>query len=99
MRTDVVAVLCADDHGSHVRLQEAKMKSVVLATALTLIASDATLAASQQNTRSQRALNARAMVVVPDSSNVYLDGQLIGRDPDPNVRFRLRSDHYSGQGN
>ena len=75
------------------------MKSVVFATALTLIASDAALAASQLHPRSQRALNARAMVVVPDGSDVYLDGRLIGRDPDPSIRFRLRSDHYSGQGN
>jgi hypothetical protein len=73
------------------------MKSVVLATVLALIGSDIALAASQPG--SQRALNAKAMVVVPDGSDVYVDGRLIGRDPDPNVRFRLRSDHYSGQGN
>jgi hypothetical protein len=36
------------------------------------------------------------MVGVPDGTDVYGDGRLIARDPDPSVRFRLRSDYYSG---
>ena len=76
------------------------MKSVLFATAITLIGTGSAIAASQLYPRSERShLNSRAMVGVPDDSDVYVDGRLIGRDPDPSVRFRLRSDYYPGRGN
>ena len=33
-----------------------------------------------------------------DPNNVYLDGQLIGRDPDPNIRAELKNDYYATVG-
>jgi hypothetical protein len=76
------------------------MKSVLFATAITLIGTGSAIAASKLYPRSERShLNSRAMVGVPDSSDVYVHGRLIGRDPDPSVRFRLRYDYYSGGGN
>jgi hypothetical protein len=76
------------------------MKSVLFATAITLIGTGSAIAASQLYPRSGRLhLNLKAMVGVPDGPDVYVDGRLIGRDPDPCVQFRLRPDYYSGGGN
>jgi hypothetical protein len=100
IRTDVAALVRPDNHTSSVRYRRPKMKSVLFATAITLIGTGSAIAASQLNSRSERShLNSRAMVGVPDSSDVYVNGKLIGRDPDPSVRFQLRSGYYSGGGN
>jgi hypothetical protein len=36
----------------------------------------------------------KAMVVETDASGVYVNGRLIGRDPDPAIRESLTNEHY-----
>lgn len=50
-------------------------------------------------TNEHRVRNARAEIAAPDPYGVYIDGQEIGRDPDPNIRSSLRSEYYENQGN
>jgi hypothetical protein len=74
-----------------------KMKSLAVAIAITLIAAGSALAAPRHVSQSDRAKlsEARAMVVDTESNDVYIDGQLIGRDPDPSIRQHLRDEYYA----
>ena len=56
----------------------------------TLIASPA-FAQSEFDSQIERPAQARDGA---SSYDVYKGGQLLGRDPDPNVRFELRRDNY-----
>jgi hypothetical protein len=74
------------------------MKSIAIAAAITLIATYAALAAPKRADHSKLE-NSRAMVVDTESYDVYVNGKLIGRDPDPAIRQRLRTDYHWLSGN
>jgi hypothetical protein len=75
----------------------AKMKSILIAAAITLIAASSVLA-SPRTLDQLKPRNAKAMVVEIDASGVYVNEQLIGRDPDPAIRESLTSEHYRRSG-
>jgi hypothetical protein len=56
IQTDVAALAPPDDHRSSVRYRRPRMKSVPLATAITLIGTGSAIAASQLYPRSERSL-------------------------------------------
>ena len=62
------------------------MKKLVTALAL------ATLAASPALAKSNHASKADTGYSVRDPNVVVVDGQYVGRDPDPNIRFQLKRD-------
>jgi hypothetical protein len=74
------------------------MRTIIVAAAITLIASSVALAASKRVSPNQ-ARGANAMVMEADPSGVYVDGRLIGRDPDPAIRSRLKDEFYQNLGN
>ena len=73
------------------------MKSILVAAAITLIAASSVLA-SPRTLDQSKLRNAKAIVVETDASGVYVNGQLIGRDPDPAIRESLTSEHYRRSG-
>ena len=71
------------------------MKSILVAVAISLIASSSALAFYKGEASSQAKIrDSKAMVIEADDYDVYVGGRLIGRDPDPAIRSRLRNDHY-----
>ena len=76
---------------------DTKMKSILVAVAITLIAASSALAAPRHANTVNRA-NANAMIVDVESNDVYVAGKLIGRDPDPSIRQSLRDNYYSNSG-
>ena len=70
------------------------MKSLAVAVAITLIAASSALAAPKRISDRPTLLDSNAMIVETGSYDVYVNGRLIGRDPDPAIRARLRSDHH-----
>ena len=76
------------------------MKSIAVAVAITLIAASSALAAPKRASQLDRGRfpESKAMVVESESHDVYVDGRLIGRDPDPAIRFQLRNDFYHRSG-
>jgi hypothetical protein len=71
------------------------MKSIAVAVAITLIAASSALAASKRTSSNYPKMrDSRAMVIESDPSDVYVRGRLIGRDPDPAIQSRLKSDYY-----
>ena len=77
------------------------MRTIVLATALALAASAPALAKSTDVMHHARAAHhmtsPNAAVAAPDPYGVYIEGQEIGRDPDPNIRSTLRDEYYEMQ--
>ena len=78
------------------------MKTIVLATALALAVSAPALAKTSDTTThharlSHHAMNSHPAFVMPDPAGVYVDGQEVGRDPDPNIRSTLRDEYYERQ--
>jgi hypothetical protein len=71
-----------------------EMKSILVAVAITLIAGSVAVAAPKRASDRARGLESRAMVVETESYDVYVNGRLIGRDPDPAIRAQLRNDHH-----
>ena len=76
------------------------MKSIAVAVAVLLIASSSALAASKRASSDRaKVREARAMVIETRPADVYVGGQLIGRDPDPAIRSHLMNDYYQQFGN
>ena len=70
------------------------MKLILVAIAISLIASGSALASAKRASSSQANVReSKAMAIDADSNDVYVGGRLIGRDPDPAIRARLRNDH------
>ena len=71
------------------------MKSIVVAVAVSLIASGSALASPKPVASSlAKVRESKAMIVGTSPDDVYVNGRLIGRDPDPAIRARLLNDHY-----
>jgi hypothetical protein len=78
------------------------MKTIVLASALVVLASGSALAATHHTTRHLRPehkLSDSNAFMQRDPLGVYVDGREIGRDPDPAIREELYNEHYELQGN
>jgi hypothetical protein len=73
------------------------MKKLVLGAALALMAASPVLAQGSYTThRATRIDNIRAQAMPAlNSGTVYVDGQVVGADPDPNVRLQLQKDYTS----
>jgi hypothetical protein len=72
------------------------MKSLLVAVVISLIASSSALAFSKREASSQgmKIRDSKAMAGQADDHNVYANGRIIGRDPDPAIRERLRTENY-----
>jgi hypothetical protein len=67
------------------------MKNLLIATAIATLIALPAFAQSEFDSRTERPAQARDGAT---SLDVYKGNKLIGRDPDPNVRFELRRDNY-----
>jgi hypothetical protein len=67
------------------------MKFLMTALALATLAASPAFAASSQHARHMRAAADNAFASTLDPYTVVQGGQVIGRDPDANVRLQLRS--------
>ena len=70
------------------------MKSILVAVAISLIASSSALAFYKGEASTRRRSGIRKQWSSKPYYDVYVGGRLIGRDPDPAIRARLRNDHY-----
>ncbi len=61
------------------------MKYLIVVAALVCVASPSALAKPRDPVQSF------AVAAAQDPYGVYVDGQLIGRDPDPNIRAQIRA--------
>ena len=77
-------------------------QGIVLAAILAAAAGGPALAKSQKAIHHLRQTHAlidtRAAVTAPDPYGVYVQGQEIGRDPDPSIRSSLRDEYFPLQG-
>ena len=77
------------------------MKTIVLASALAVLATGSALAATNQTThqlRHEHRLSDSNAFAAKDPFGVYIDGREIGRDPDPAIREELYNEYYELQG-
>ncbi len=79
------------------------MKSIVLATAIAAVLAGPALAAPNKMTHNvrhtqQQLRDSNAAVTANDPIGVYVNGQEVGRDPDPNIRSEILRDYYVQQG-
>lgn len=68
------------------------MKTLMTAVALAALIASPAFAATKKVTTQVRATAAQSYALAPPSSAVVVDGQVIGADPDPNVRLQLQRD-------
>lgn len=68
------------------------MKFLMTALALATLAASPAFAATPQHARQMRAAADNAYASTLDPSTVVEGGQVIGRDPDANIRLQLRRD-------
>jgi len=72
------------------------MKKLILGAALAVMAASPVLAqGAYAPHRATRFDNIRAQAPMADNTSVYVDGQYVGMDPDPNVRLQLQKDYTS----
>lgn len=77
------------------------MKYLMTAVALASLAVSPAFAAPAKHVTHRNAMESNASAQEPaaysarDPYAVYVDGQLVGRDPDPNVRMQLEKDAAS----
>jgi len=72
------------------------MKKLILGAALAVMAASPVLAqGAYAPHRATRLDNIRAQAPMADNTSVYVDGQYVGMDPDPNVRLQLQKDYTS----
>jgi hypothetical protein len=77
------------------------MKTIVLASALAVLATGSAFAATTHTThhlRHERRLSDSNASVTRDPMGVYVNGREIGRDPDPAIRDELYNEYYELQG-
>lgn len=78
------------------------MKSIILATAIAAVLAGPALAAPNKMTHNVRHTSqlrdSHAAVMATDPLGVYVNGQEVGRDPDPNIRSEILRDYYTQQG-
>jgi len=78
------------------------MKALALAMALAVVVVCPAMAKSNDMARTihhDRFVNANASIAPRDPIGVYVDGQEVGRDPDPGVRQELKQEYYLRQSN
>jgi predicted TIM-barrel enzyme len=66
-----------------------KMKKLLIAVAFAALVATPALAKTHSTTA--RASDAYAFAAAPDA--VIVNGQVVGADPDPNIRFQIERDH------
>ena len=72
------------------------MKKLILGAALAVMAASPVLAqGAYWQHRDTRLDNIRAQAPAANNGAVYVDGQYVGMDPDPNVRLQLQKDYPS----
>ncbi len=78
------------------------MKSLVIATAIAAVLAGPALAAPNKMTHNvrhtQQLRDSNAAVTANDPIGVYVNGQEVGRDPDPTTRTEILRDYYELQG-
>ncbi len=73
---------------------EKKMKRLITVVALATLVAAPAFAASPKHASQHRTTASEAYASVQDPYAVVVDGQVVGRDPDPSIRMQLSKDAY-----